>query len=101
MIFVESLICINSNDTMALLSQLSFSGEYDFITHIGDISYADDRDLTGNNPYYFIVYDEWGNDIEPVMSSLPHMFGPGNHEVSCHSWVSFFFKDFVLFFNQF
>lgn len=37
----------------------------------GDISYAN-----GNQP----VWDGYGRDMEPLLSSIPGLFSPGNHD---------------------
>lgn len=38
------------------------------------------------NPKYVEIYDEWGDSMESVMSTIPYMVSPGNHEQTCHSW---------------
>ena len=85
----------HSSDTMALIKQLAniSSGgtaptDIDFILHFGDIAYADDRDVIypPSNPEYAQIYDEWGDAMQPIFSTVPYMTGPGNHEQTCHSW---------------
>lgn len=81
-----------SQDTIALLKSMTDPGnknytKIDLISHIGDISYADDRDKYDTNPEYIPIYDEWGTSLEPIFSRVPYMVGPGNHEMSCHSFT--------------
>ena len=42
-----------------------------FVHTFGDISYAN-----GNQP----VWDGYGRDMEPLLSSIPGLFSPGNHD---------------------
>ena len=82
----------HSTNTMELIKQLtdisSNGTAIDFILHFGDIAYADDRDIVfpPSNPEYTQVYDEWGERMQPIFSTVPYMVGPGNHEQTCHSW---------------
>eukprot|EP01035_Chromulina_nebulosa_P018126 gene18126-23780_t len=45
--------------------------EFDFILHIGDISYAEGEG---------IEWDVFGNIIEPIAEKIPYMVSVGNHE---------------------
>ncbi len=49
--------------------------------HIGDYSYADDRDLQPQ--LYESIWNQWANSVQPVASAKPYMTSPGNHEASC------------------
>lgn len=81
----------NVNNTLNLLNKILSNTDdaINFITHIGDISYADDRDLIGPNPDYIPIWDEWGSNLEPIFSKIPYMTLPGNHETTCHTWSDF------------
>ncbi|KAF4315244.1 hypothetical protein JM18_004992 [Phytophthora kernoviae] len=77
----------NSVDTLAYMNTLS-TGDFDFIYHIGDISYADDDFLVDSQVdgfFYEAVYNKWVNSLAPVMSSIPYMVVVGNHDMECHS----------------
>ncbi len=45
--------------------------EYDLLLLAGDLSYAN-----GDQP----VWDQWFDEVEPVLSTVPLMASPGNHE---------------------
>ncbi|GMF36896.1 unnamed protein product [Phytophthora lilii] len=73
--------------TLTYVNTLS-SDEVDLIYHIGDIGYADDAWLMSGQLdgfFYEKVYNGWMNSMAPVMSSIPYMVLPGNHEYECHS----------------
>ncbi|KAH7489114.1 hypothetical protein PRIC1_010634 [Phytophthora ramorum] len=77
----------HSVDTIASLNKLT-SKDVDMIYHLGDISYADDDFLKGNQAagfFYEEVYNKWMNSLMPVMSGIPYMVLVGNHEAECHS----------------
>jgi len=52
--------------------------ELDFIYHVGDISYADDR----SSDLYEQVWNQWFGAMRYIMPSTPYMVAPGNHEHS-------------------
>lgn len=88
----------NSKETMQRIKAItnttnadSASTAIDFILHFGDIAYADDYDevFPPWNPRYAEIYDEWADSMESVMSAIPYMVSPGNHEQTCHSWSDF------------
>ena len=47
-----------------------------FILHVGDISYADDR----NSALYEKVWDTWFSMMADILTGTPYMVMPGNHE---------------------
>lgn len=54
------------------------------IWHGGDISYADDAFLHRGCMFSFCYEETWDqfmNEMEPIVSSIPYMTAPGNHEV--------------------
>jgi len=73
----------NSLNTMRHVSNLvaaahsnQSSEPLPFILHVGDISYADDR----NSILYEKVWDTWFNMMSKVLTSTPYQVLPGNHE---------------------
>ena len=54
------------------------------VIHVGDISYADDANLIGDNPDYEPILNKFMAQVEPVASRFAYMVAPGNHDVSCH-----------------
>lgn len=64
------------NDTLARMEELVTSGDVQVVIHSGDISYAD-----GYQPHW----DVFMNRMEPIVSSVPYMVTPGNHEF----WFNF------------
>lgn len=77
----------HSNNTLQLTKNMIDTSDIDFVMHVGDIAYCDDRDLVGSNPKYMPIYDEWANEMEQVFDNTPYMVSPGNHEQTCHSWA--------------
>lgn len=74
----------NAIETHHLLEQMM--GEYDFVYHVGDISYADDWFHHDPNEFgYENVYNGYMNWMQPIVSAKPYMVLPGNHETECHS----------------
>ena len=73
----------NSNATIKQL--VSFRSSYDFIVHLGDMSYADDITWVGRNPKYEQVQDKFFESIEPLAASTAYHVLPGNHDASCHA----------------
>uniref|UniRef100_A0AAV1UFB2 Purple acid phosphatase n=1 Tax=Peronospora matthiolae TaxID=2874970 RepID=A0AAV1UFB2_9STRA len=76
-----------SADTIASINNLT-SHDIDLVYHLGDISYADNDYLTLDQAagfFYEEVYNKWMNALMPLMSRVPYMVLPGNHEAECHS----------------
>jgi hypothetical protein len=71
------------NGTAARLIQ--HADEFDWIMHVGDLAYADDRPDSKNPKRYNSYFNQFSNDVEPVSSKMAYMVCPGNHEVFCHS----------------
>eukprot|EP01062_Namystynia_karyoxenos_P037883 TRINITY_DN27551_c0_g1_i2.p1 TRINITY_DN27551_c0_g1~~TRINITY_DN27551_c0_g1_i2.p1 ORF type:complete len:471 (+),score=150.90 TRINITY_DN27551_c0_g1_i2:176-1414(+) len=74
-----------SRRTMELLKD---RGEFDWVWHVGDISYADDafghKDcLVGF--CYEKAYNGFMNWVQNISAVMPYMTLPGNHESECHS----------------
>jgi hypothetical protein len=61
----------NSEHTIATMTQMVNNGSIDFVLHPGDIGYAD-----GDEPRW----DVFNRLMQPVMSRVAYMTGPGNHE---------------------
>jgi len=55
---------------------------FDFIMHAGDISYAN-----GDQP----IWDEWGNQMQPLTEVIPYMVAVGNHE-DYNLWDAFIYR---------
>jgi len=70
---------VNSNQIIEQLSNRM--GSYEWMFHIGDASYADDRDLQPQ--LYESILNDWAQSVEPFASRYPYMLVPGNHEASC------------------
>jgi len=62
------------NDTISSLNRVYSTNHWDFIWHLGDISYAN------NNAKFEHVWNAWFERMSPVMSAIPYMVTPGNHE---------------------
>ncbi|ETV93242.1 hypothetical protein, variant [Aphanomyces invadans] len=66
---------------------------FDFIWHVGDISYADNAFHTLNADtaalgfVYEKAYNAWMDALEPAMRVVPYMTTVGNHEAECYSPV--------------
>jgi len=65
-----------SNATMANLATLAAQHKIDAVIHSGDISYAD-----GYEPHWDVFFRR----MQPVVSAVPFMVTPGNHEF----WFNF------------
>lgn len=73
----------NSENTIAALNATSESTE--FLWHIGDISYADDR-IELN---YESTWNSYMNSVQPFVSKKGYMTLPGNHEATCSEALPF------------
>jgi len=73
----------NSGATNKLLQQFLAEDKFDWIFHVGDISYADD--YLGDD--YEAVWNMFFENMQPIMSQVPYMVCPGNHEYNCNSTV--------------
>lgn len=75
-----------SENTRARLASLAAAGDFDFVIHNGDISYADNRIGERNGT----VYQDWLNlffaNVSAYASRVPYMMSPGNHGTS-HSFI--------------
>jgi len=70
----------NGQMTSSRLNALApLNDSFDFVFHVGDMSYADDF----NAASYEEVWNAWFTVMQPVMTIKPYMVGPGNHEFSC------------------
>jgi len=56
------------NTTKHLIQEINSS---DLVIHVGDLSYADG---------YEAVWEEFFDQMKPVLAALPYMVCPGNHE---------------------
>eukprot|EP01089_Gocevia_fonbrunei_P002093 TRINITY_DN1207_c0_g2_i1.p1 TRINITY_DN1207_c0_g2~~TRINITY_DN1207_c0_g2_i1.p1 ORF type:complete len:431 (+),score=86.79 TRINITY_DN1207_c0_g2_i1:104-1396(+) len=82
---IEKLITKNRNNEL--------SENIPFILHVGDISYADDR----NSDEYEKIWDQWFAMMENVTRYIPYMVNPGNHEIEAGKPIlpySQFFVDY-------
>lgn len=75
---------VNSQATIALLETLVTKGlngtpPIDFVMHVGDIGYGDQY------PAYMYerVWQQFFFNMAPIMSRVPYMVAPGNHEFGC------------------
>mmetsp|Transcript_19822 Transcript_19822/g.41378 ORF Transcript_19822/g.41378 Transcript_19822/m.41378 type:complete len:457 (-) Transcript_19822:79-1449(-) len=61
--------------------------EFDMIFHLGDVGYADDSFLHVGCMVRFCYEEKWNeymDSMEAVVSEVPYMVMPGNHEADCH-----------------
>lgn len=49
----------------------------DFIYHMGDISYADDR----GPKHYNAIWEQFFELMQPIMGYIPYMVAVGNNDV--------------------
>lgn len=52
---------------------------YDFLLHVGDLSYAEAEGL---------YWDRFNHLIEPIATKLPYMISVGNHEYDHYRYSS-------------
>jgi len=77
----------NSADTIEYMNTLG-TNDIDLVYHLGDVSYADDDYLVASQItgfFYEEVYNKWMNSLMDLMTQVPYMVLPGNHEAECHS----------------
>lgn len=86
MMLVGDMGLKNSANTMASLR--IEQNNYDFVMHIGDISYADDYYLRPGDTYEN-SWTKWQDEMESVTQSKAYMTLPGNHEVTCSEATPF------------
>jgi hypothetical protein len=67
---------LHSLPTVQQLENITQSKPLDFIMHIGDISYADNRLKYGLKAYQE-VWDQFFDEIENLTASIPYMVCPG------------------------
>ncbi|XP_067651531.1 uncharacterized protein [Haliotis asinina] len=65
-------------DTMASITKHVNTGEVQLLVHAGDISYADK--FGGDSHNNSEVWVEYMNLLQPIVSRVPYMVAPGNHE---------------------
>eukprot|EP00339_Tiarina_fusa_P018157 CAMPEP_0117042574 /NCGR_PEP_ID=MMETSP0472-20121206/29639_1 /TAXON_ID=693140 ORGANISM="Tiarina fusus, Strain LIS" /NCGR_SAMPLE_ID=MMETSP0472 /ASSEMBLY_ACC=CAM_ASM_000603 /LENGTH=378 /DNA_ID=CAMNT_0004753849 /DNA_START=113 /DNA_END=1246 /DNA_ORIENTATION=- len=70
----------HSTDTINQLLNRTAQGDFGLYVHMGDISYANDHPLR-----YEHTWNEWFTEMQPIMSSIPYMVAPGNHESWCRN----------------
>ena len=70
----------NSQNTADFTAKLIRSGEASFITHAGDISYADNRAKINNGSIYEGVLNDFYNEVQPSSAYGAYMTSSGNHE---------------------
>ena len=70
----------NSENTARLTAQLIQSGAASFITHAGDISYADNRAGIDHGTIYEGVLNDFYNEVQNSSAYAPYMMSSGNHE---------------------
>lgn len=76
---------VNGDSTINYLKGIQNSTA--LIWHGGDISYADDAFLHKGCMFSFCYEETWDQfmeEMQPVVSQVPYMTAPGNHEVECH-----------------
>lgn len=76
---------VNGDSSISFLKSIQNSTS--LIWHGGDISYADDAFLHKGCMFSFCYEETWDqfmNEMEPIVSQLPYMVAPGNHEAECH-----------------
>ena len=69
----------NSETTIPRIINRVSSGEWDWIFHYGDISYADDHLFK-----YEQVWNDYFQKLQPAMPYVPYMTTPGNHEYTAY-----------------
>jgi len=70
----------HSENTINQLLNRTAANEFGLYVHMGDISYANDHPLR-----YEHTWNEWFSEMEPIMSKVPYMVAPGNHESWCRN----------------
>merc|ERR1711974_191525 len=68
---------VNSLPTIGTLKNRS--ADYDYVVHCGDISYADDYESS----MYYLIWQQWFENMEQILSTKYYMTCPGNHESDC------------------
>ncbi|KNC53454.1 uncharacterized protein AMSG_01167 [Thecamonas trahens ATCC 50062] len=67
--------------SIAAINSHGAQGEYDFVLHLGDISYANDAIISHNSTHdYEEIWRDWFAALAPTMTRTPYMVMPGNHE---------------------
>lgn len=78
-----------SDRTRSLLARLAAEGDFDFVIHNGDISYADNRISSRTKPGVApSIYIDWMDlfyaNVSAYSRRVPYMLSPGNHEYPCN-----------------
>jgi len=87
----------NSQQTADALNKRALNDQFDFVYHVGDISYADDHVFAFQN-----TWNTWFSMVENTTARKPYMVLPGNHEYT--SWDPFLFlhtHNFVVYNSRF
>ncbi|KAK5580708.1 hypothetical protein RB653_000732 [Dictyostelium firmibasis] len=67
------------SDWYTVINLKSISNQLSFVTHVGDIAYADltlDSKYAGNET----IWNNFLSSVNPLTSTLPYMTCPGNHD---------------------
>eukprot|EP01119_Soliformovum_irregulare_P008449 TRINITY_DN21567_c0_g1_i2.p1 TRINITY_DN21567_c0_g1~~TRINITY_DN21567_c0_g1_i2.p1 ORF type:complete len:326 (+),score=77.50 TRINITY_DN21567_c0_g1_i2:369-1346(+) len=87
----------NSENTMARVIERGQKGEFDWIFHVGDISYADDHVFSFQS-----TWNSFFQSMQPLMTRYPYMVVPGNHEwASRDPFLYFATRNFVVYNHRF
>jgi predicted phosphodiesterase len=88
----------NGENTVSRVIALANDSKFDFVFHIGDMSYADDYSAG----FYEEVWNGWFAEMQPIMTNKFYMVCPGNHEYSCeHDGCLNYSQNFTAFLNRF
>jgi len=86
-----------SQNTTARLIAAAEQGMYDWVFHVGDISYADDHVF-----WFQDTWNTWFENVEPISSRMAYMVGPGNHEYCSYDpFLYFETRNFVVYNHRF
>ena len=94
-VFFGDMGLVNGENTRTYLNNLLAEDKFDLIFHAGDVGYADDAFLHAKCWFRFCyedVFNEYMNEMQPIVSQIPWMTMPGNHEADCHSPACFLSK---------
>ncbi|GMI41832.1 hypothetical protein TeGR_g3441, partial [Tetraparma gracilis] len=87
--FFGDLGLVNGDSARAYMTTLASATPpaIDLVLHAGDVGYADDSFLHFGCYLRFCYEEKWNefmDSMEPIVSKLPWMTAPGNHEADCH-----------------
>jgi len=63
-----------------MMNNMALTNKFDFVIHVGDISYADDQPWE-----YETIWNTWFERNQPTQTIKPYQVCPGNHEVNCRN----------------